>query len=299
MSFSFDVKSELCRLPVSRRCCAVAECYGILLTCNLFSPSRLRIVTEHPEFAQRLEKLFHRAFELSFDTGSAACAENGKYVFGITGESKIRKIYESFELSPADHVALHLNLGVIENDCCAVSLLRGAFLGGGSVTDPEKRYHLELTTTHTSVARELYSVLLDMDFSPKEIVRGGENVLYFKHSNQIEDFLTALGAPICAMKLMETKVEKNLRNDVNRRCNCDSGNLSKMIDASRRQLAAIERIRESGGWETLSPKLREIAELRIADPEAPLSELAQMLNLTKSAAAHRLRMLTELAGEGK
>lgn len=294
MSFSANVKTELCKANVSRRCCAVAECYGVLLTCNRFAPSGIRIVTEHADFAERLPRLFRRAFDVSFDSG-AEPTTSGKYIFEISDPQKIAIIYDAFGLDAYGNVMLHLNRSVVENECCQVAFLRGAFLCGGSVTDPEKRYHLELTTTHTKIAAELYSFLLDMDFSPKETSRAGESVLYFKHSDQIEDFLTTIGAPVCAMGVMEAKVEKTLRNNMNRRCNCDDANTTKTVNAAYEQRLAIRKLKESGVFETLSPKLQEIAILREEEPEAPLSELAKRLGLTKSAAQHRLKKLLELA----
>ena len=294
MSFSANVKTELCRVGVSRRCCAVAECYGVLLTCGRFSPSGIRIVTEHTDFAERLIRLFRRAFGVAFDGGTEP-TESGKYIFSMDDPQKIATVYDAFGLDARGDVVLHLNRSVVENECCQIAFLRGAFLCGGSVTDPEKRYHLEITTTHTKVAAELYSFLLDMGFSPKETSRAGESVLYFKHSDQIEDFLTTVGAPICAMGVMEAKVEKTLRNHVNRRCNCDNANLTKVVDAAQEQLAAIRKLKKSGAFETMSPKLKEIAILREEEPEAALSELAKRLDLTKSAAQHRLKKLMDLA----
>lgn len=294
MSFSANVKTEICKAGVSRRCCAVAECYGVLLTCNRFAPSGIRIVTEHADFAERLTRLFRRAFDVTFDGGTEP-VESGKYILTIDDPQKIAVIYDAFGLDAWGNVTLHLNRSVVENECCQIAFLRGAFLSGGSVTDPEKRYHLEITTTHTKVASELYSFLLDMDFSPKETTRAGEYVLYFKHSDQIEDILTTVGAPICAMAVMEAKVEKTIRNNMNRRCNCDDANSTKTVNAAHEQRAAIRKLKKNGAFETLSPKLKEIALLREEEPEAPLSELAEKLGLTKSAVQHRLKKLMELA----
>lgn len=150
--------------------------------------------------------------------------------------------------------------------------MRGAFLSGGSVTDPAKRYHLELTTSHYKVSRETCALLLDAGFSPKETTRGGNSILYFKQSDMIEDFLTAIGAPVCAMGVMEAKVEKDLRNGINRRVNCETANLTKVVDASIEQVAAIRKLQKQGRLKELPPKLRETAKLRLDNPEATLQE---------------------------
>ena len=206
-------------------------------------------------------------------------------------------MFETFGLEPDDHLSHHLNFGVIEEDCCRTSFVRGAFLAGGSVTDPEKRYHLELATSHLRVTREVYSLLMELGFFPKDTTRSGNHVLYFKQSDYIEDVLTTLGAPVCAMRIMEAKVEKDLRNGVNRRVNCETANLGKAVDAAQEQLAAIRRLEASGAYRDLPDKLRKTAELRKANPEATLQELAQMQDppLTKSAINHRMRKILELS----
>lgn len=295
MSFCSNVKAELCRLPLSRTCCAVAEAYGVLLFCNTFSPLGLRIVTESRDFAIRLPKLFKKAFGIEFD--QLPEQEQGKMVFVLEAPEKLLKIYGAIGLEPETTVSLHVNLAVLEEECCKISFLRGAFMAGGSVTDPEKRYHLELATSHLRVSREVYSLLMELGFFPKDVARGGNSILYFKQSDYIEDVLTTLGAPVNAMRIMEAKVEKDLRNDVNRRVNCETANLGKAVDAAQEQLAAIRRLEASGAYVDLPDKLRKTAELRKANPEATLLELAQMQDppLTKSAINHRMRKILELS----
>lgn len=295
MSFSSNVKAELCRLPLHKTCCAVAEAYGVLLFCNTFSPAGIRIVTESREFAARLPKLFRKAFDLEFD--QCPDSDRGKQVFLLEDRQKLRAIYSTFGLDAETTVTLHVNLGILEEECCRISFLRGAFLAGGSVTDPEKRYHLEITTSHLKVSREVYSLMLEQQFLIKDTIRSGNYILYFKQSDYIEDFLTTLGAPVCAMHIMEAKVEKDMRNEINRRVNCDTANMTKVVDAAQEQLAAIRKLEASGAYNDLPDKLRKTAELRKEHPEATLSELAQMQDppLTKSAINHRMRKILELA----
>ncbi len=295
MSFCTQVKQELCKLPPSRSCCAVAESYGVLLFCNTFSPRAVRIVTESRDFAQRLPRLFQKAFGLTFD--QLPESDQGKQIFAVDDFRKIRHIYDVFGLEAATNVALQVNLGVLEEDCCRAAFLRGAFMAGGSVTDPEKRYHLELATSHLRVSREVRTLMDEMGFAPKCIDRAGSHVLYFKQSDLIEDFLTTLGAPVCAMGIMEAKVEKDLRNGVNRRVNCETANLGKAVDAAQEQLAAIRRLEERGLFQDLPDKLRKTAQLRRENPEATLLELAQSMDppVSKSAINHRMRKLIELS----
>lgn len=300
-SFSGSVKAELCRNNVQRQCCARAECFGVLLFCNSFGPAGVRIITESREFAQRLPRLFKRAFSVAFDQAPEKDGA-GKLIFQITAPEKIRLIMGQFGFSPADTLALHVNLPVVEEDCCKASFLRGAFLAGGSVTDPAKGYHLELATTHQSVCRETYALMEEvMGFYPKTAARGGGQVLYLKQSERIADFLTYLGAPVAAMGIMEARLEKELNNKVNRRCNCDDANTTKVVEAAQEQCEAIRFLRGRGRLESLPDKLRFAALAREAHPEASLTELAEMMEppITKSAMSHRLRRLTELAEEGK
>ena len=295
MSFCSKAKAELCKIPISKTCCAVAESYGVLLFCNTFSPTSIRIVTESRDLAQRLPKLFQKAFSLKFDQTPET--EQGKQIFSMDDPRKIHRIYDVFGLEAATTVALQVNLGILEEDCCRVAFLRGAFMAGGSVTDPEKRYHLELATSHLRVSREVKHLMEEVGFAPKCVTRAGSHVLYFKQSDQIEDFLTTLGAPVCAMGIMEAKVEKDLRNGVNRRVNCETANLGKAVDAAQEQLAAIRRLKERGLYEELPQKLKETAQLRQDHPEATLLELSQMQDppVSKSAINHRMRQLMELS----
>ncbi|MBR0041032.1 MAG: DNA-binding protein WhiA [Oscillospiraceae bacterium] len=296
MSFSSDAKAELCRAKVDRKCCAVAESYGVLLYCNTFSPGEIRIITASDAFAARLPRLFRRAFSVGFDVLPAEGAA-GKRSFLIRDREKIARIFDAFGAEPGATLAHHVNFGVIEEECDRVSFLRGAFLAGGSVTDPEKRYHLELATPHHSVSRESYSVLLELGFSARETQRGGNHLLYFKQADVIADFFTALGAPTTAMGVMTAKVDKEMRNEIMRKINCDSANADKVVAAAQEQLDAIRRIARTTGLDALSEPLRDAALLRITNPAASLADLAQLSypKVTKSCLSHRLRKIMSLA----
>ena len=296
MSFSGEVKRELCRVGLGRACCARAEAYGVLLYCNTFTAQELRIITECEEFAIRLPELFDRAFGgLSFDRMPTALEQ--KYIFQINDGEKLERIIDAFGFDARQSPVLHINFGLLEEDCCRAAFLRGAFLAGGSVTDPNKRYHLELETSHAQASRELQALLTDMGQQPTQVARGGYQVTYFKNSDQIEDLLTLMGAPLSAMALMNTRAEKELRNGVNRRVNCESANLDKAVDAAQEQLEAIRRLYELGRVEELSPQLKETVILRETYPELTLSQLAEEFDppVTKSCLNHRLRKLVELS----
>ncbi len=298
VSFSSGVKAEICRSIPQRKCCALAECFGILLFCNSFGLEGIRIITESREFGYCLPLLFDKAFELDFDSYPSPEAP-GKLVFQIDDQEKIRTIMNAYGFD-ADTVSLHVNLPVVEEDCCKTAFLRGAFLAGGSVSDPEKGYHLQIDTSHISVARECYALLEEvMGFYPKLVSRGGTQMLYLKQSDQISDCLTHLGAPVAAMSIMEAKLEKELNNKVNRRCNCDDGNTSKVVAAAQQQLGAIRILRQRGVLEKLPQKLQEAAIARENDPEASLTELAGLMNppISKPAMNSRMKKLMQIAKE--
>ncbi|MBO4211615.1 MAG: DNA-binding protein WhiA [Oscillospiraceae bacterium] len=295
MSFSSDAKSELCRDKLLRKCCALAEASGVLLYCNSVSLEQIKIVTESPDFALRLPRLFYKAFKLEFDE----IQEGVKSSFVLNDPAKTARIFESIGYSPAESISLHVNYGLLEKDCCRTAFLRGAFLTGGSVTDPAKRYHLELATNHHKVSRETNSLLLDLGFMPKDTLRNGSSILYFKQSDAIEEFLAWLGAPLASMGVMEAKIEKSMKNKINRIVNCDNANTSKVVEAAQTQITAIRTLRERAIFDSLPEKLRQTALLREENPEANLNELAMLFDppLTKSALNHRLRKLVELAAE--
>ena len=300
VSFSGNAKAEICRYNPIKNCCALAECFGILLFCNSFRPDGIRIITESREFAQLLPKLFKKAFGVTFDAEPEGdCA--GKLIFGITDEEKIHRIMSAYGFDVKDTLSLHINLPVVEEDCCKGAFLKGAFLAGGSVTDPVKGYHIELTTTHSSVARECNSLMYEMlGVEPKAATRAGGYVLYFKQSDLITDCLTYLGAPLAAMGIMEAKLEKELNNKVNRRCNCDDANTSKVVEAAQEQLNAIRILRERELFDKLPEKLKQAVIAREKNPEASLTELAAMMEppISKPAMNHRLKKLVQMAQEG-
>ncbi len=295
MSFSSDVKDELCRTPVSRICCARAELYGILLYCNTFTTREIRVITESESFAQRLPKLMSRAFGLTFDRLPSPAEQ--KFIFQIMDSRKLERIIDAFGFDPRQNPVLHINFGLLEESCCRSAFLRGVFLSGGSLTDPSKRYHLEMSTSHGQASRELQALLTDMGRSPRQVARGGYQVTYFKNSDQIEDLLTVMGAPLAAMEIMNTRAEKELRNGVNRRVNCEAANLDKAVDAAQEQLEAIRRLYELDRVEGLPDKLKETIILRETYPELTLSQLAEEFDppVTKSCLNHRLRKLVELS----
>ena len=298
-SFSAGAKAEICRDFPQSDCCALAECFGILLFCNSFRNDSVKIITESAEFAALLPRLFKKAFGFGFDS-LAGEGKSGKQVFQIQSPAKLDAMMGAFGFDTRQTLSLHVNLPVVENDCCKAAFLRGAFLSGGSVTDPIKGYHLELATTHHSVAKESYLIIHEtLGFLPKLASRGGGQVVYLKQSEQIADFLTFLGASVASMGIIEARLEHELNNKVNRRCNCDDENITKVVEASQEHLNAIRILRGRNQFDQLPEKLKQAARVREENPEASLAELAGLIDppISKPAMNHRLKRLMELATE--
>jgi len=299
MSFSADTKAELCRVRLAQQRTAEAECYGVLLFAHTFSPRELRIVTANAAFAERLPKLFEKAFSLDFDRADAP--GEGKRSFVISDGRKLDTLFSAFGADRDTALSHHVNFGVLEEDDCRAAFFRGAFLAGGSITDPGKGFHLELATPHASVCRESRSLLQDMGFEPKETGRGGNTLLYFKKADAISDLLTTIGASTAAMDVLNAKVERDMRNTVTRRVNCDTANADRVVSAAQEQLEAIKRIVREYGIDALPEPLRDAALLRIANPEASLSDLAQLSYppVSKSCLNHRLKKIMSFVPKNK
>ena len=292
MSFASEVKAELCRIPVGGRTLAVAECCGVMLFCHTFTPREIRIVTASGDFAERLPKLIKRA---SGAVVPDAERSGGRYVLTVTDAEKLSRIFSALDIDTARALSHHVNLGLLEEQGCREAFLRGAFLAGGSVTDPVKNYHMELSTAHYSVSRECTAMLAELDLRPGEITRGGNYVLYYKKSERIEDLLSTIGATTCAMRVMSAKVEKSMTNSINRKVNCDAANVDKTVAAAQAQLEAIRRIDREYGLDTLPEPLQQAALLRFANPEVSLTDLARLSYppVSRSTLSYRLKKLME------
>jgi hypothetical protein len=291
-SFSARVKSELCRVSDGDICCVRSECYGILLLGNVFSAGELRVLTSHAAFAERIGELMRAAFGF-FPEPPVQPGRGRKHLVSVTRADWVKKVREAYGYGQKDETVLHLNCAVLEKECCQPAFWRGAFCAGGTVTDPEKKYLLEIVTPHRIMARELRALMRESGLEPSLSERSGAMVLALKASEAIEDFLAFTNAPIASMAVMQTKVEKEIRNSVNRRVNCDTANLDKQLAAAERLKNVIARLENTGKMDTLPCVLQDTARARVLYPEDSLIQLAERLNISKSCLNHRLRKLTE------
>lgn len=291
MSFTTDIKAELCRTGMGKPCCIRAECYGMLLFAAHFSTGRIRIQSDHPAVRRRASLLLQKSV-------GVALAERVEHPHTLLLEEPeaIARVFASFGYE-YNNAALHLNRAVVEEDCCRLAFLRGAFLTGGYCTSPGKGYHLELATSHYNVARETALLLEEMDLGCGFVARRGNYVLYYKDSGVIEDLISRLGAGNAAMNFRLQKVEKDFRNNINRKVNCETANLGKIVEASARQCDAIRALQRAGLYENLPESLRHTARIRLEHPEESLTELLSYFEppLSKPGLNNRMRKLEKLA----
>lgn len=297
MTFSAKIKEEICSLSVNNPECALAECCGMILFANATSSDKIKIVTENKNVVHRASRLLKSLFGFDFDKKIVPASSLKKFNLIIENKDKLTEIFDAFGIDPK--VSLRLNAAIVESDDARAAFCRGAFLTGGSVSDPEARYHLELVTSHNNLSRELIALLLDLELPAKLAFRKSNNIIYLKESGNIEDFLTRIGAPLSALDLMQTKLVKDVRNKINRKVNCEFANMTKSADAAQSHITAIKKIISSGYFEQLSPQLQEAARLRLENPDESLSGLVKLANgeVSKSGLNHRLNKLLSFADE--
>lgn len=293
MSFSADVKSELMCIEEQNPCCALAESYGFLLFGKGFSAQEIYITTENEQIAEKYKAIVTR---LSGAEPVVTCSENGKYRVSVKSKEGRAAVLNAFTHSVQEKNR-RINWDNLADRCCMRALLRGAFLACGTLNSPDKNYHLEFVVPFLNLRSDLKQLMEELGLSPKEIVRNGAYILYFKKSEDIEDALTSMGAPLSSLELMRVKVYKDMRNNVNRRLNFENANLDKTVNAALRQNEAIQKLRESGVLQTLPKELTDIAELRTENPDWSLQQIGDMLTppLSRSGVNHRLKKLCALA----
>ena len=298
MSFSHMVKEELCSKETLTERAAKAEGYGMLLFGRSFSIQNISLHTEHEPTARRLANLLARTAGVYTEIRSSAAKRGGKsrfFTVTVPDENQRRQVLSVFG-HRADSVSLHIlreNIG----PALMGDFLRGVFLACGTLVNPEKGYHLELTASFRNLTNDLLELLTELSLGPKLSVRKGGYVVYFKESEHIEDFLTLAGATNASLSIMNVKIYKNIRNRANRITNCETANIGKTVAAAVSQTEDIRLVLSKRGAESLPEELRELALLRMDNPEMSLRELGERLNppLSRSGVNHRLRRLSLIA----
>jgi DNA-binding protein WhiA len=313
MSFSAKVKREVCRITDLEKEEAVSILAGVMKVSGTLSLSgnnkiSFRATTENPAIARLIFKLLKKYFDIHtrlLVKRSNSLKKNNIYMVVITEEMGVKSfLKEIYILKDSDEVfSLEYDIPekLISTEKTKRAFIRGAFLGGGSISNPEKTYHLEFVTHNEGYAERLSDIINTYDLNSKVIKRKNSYVVYLKEGEQIVDVLNIIGAHSNLLYLENVRIMKEMRNNVNRLVNCETANLSKTVNAAVRQIESIKLIEKEIGLQRLPKNLREVAELRVKYPDVSLKELGTMLNPTvgKSGVNHRLRRIEKIAGELK
>lgn len=296
MSFSGEVKEELAGLGSGARHCQIAELAAILVysgAIDTADPGRevIALASDSPYAAARCLALIGKIF--GADDFNAGQSPGCLYIDGRSGIPP-QKILQTIKYTAGDML---VNPLVIKSMCCRRAYLRGAFLGIGSMSNPQKGYHLEFVCSDTVQAGQLADMLLVYDIRAKTVARKRYRVVYIKESEEIVELLNVMGAHISLMNLENLRILKDMRNSINRLVNCETANITKTVNAAAKQIEDIRYVKEHYGFDNLTDNLRRMAEIRLEYPDATLKELGQRLtpNVGKSGVNHRLRKLSELA----
>lgn len=296
MSFCKDVKNELSAIRVSE-CCKLPLAYGFMLFGRSFSVKRISMQTNNRKTAEYYAALLYDTFG-----AKAVITEGGSvrptYKAEVVSETDRLKILASYDFGIAENP---IDLEIIDRECCFQSFIRGAFLACGNINDPEKEYRAEFMIRNVDTAQEFWEILSAHGITLKKTERGKTTVLYTKESGLVEDLLTLMGLPHRTLDFIDTKIIKSVKNNINRANNCDSANISKTVEASIKQRAAIEYLRRTDRIDSLPHELLKAALLRENNPEATLKELCAMSDepITVSGLNHRLNKIIELYNELK
>lgn len=307
MSFSNDIKNELLRLEYADDSERVSLLAGLARMDGtiLIGAGRqisLQLVSENAAVARLvfswLKSLFHVEAEVTIQRQNRL-KKNVLYVVDVPSQTRMPVLLNTLGMVDRDGLLFRSEIPVelVDSDILRRAYIRGVFLGGGSMTDPKRSYHLEIVTQSEEYAGHLIDLIENYNIYPRMSYRKESIVVYLKESEQISDFLALIGAYEAVMALENTRIQKNVRNQVNRLVNCETANLNKSIDAAQRQIQHINLIASCMGLERLPDSLRQAAEVRLNHPEESLKDLGQLLDppVGKSGMNHRMRRLEELA----
>ena len=309
MSFSSMTKNELARLPIENHCCALAELAAIIRISGTIQFSkmknlRLKFVTENAAIARRVFVLIKDLYNINVEVmvrRNKQLKKNNNYIIVVSNGEITRKILDDIGFLNDENNFFNMDYRIpeelVENRCCKRAYIRGAFLGGGSISNPEKAYHLEFVTNNQEYSMELSRIVNSFGLNSKIVMRKENYIVYLKEGEQIVDILNIIGAHQALLKFEDIRVLKDVRNNINRLVNCETANLSKTINASLKQVNNIELIEKKIGIENLPRNLQEIAYLRLENRDASLKELGKILDppLGKSGINHRFRKIEEIA----
>jgi len=296
MSFATNLKDELCKDVPEQESAIHALLYGFLLFSHKFSSDEISFAVVHEPTARLFAEALATHCGISAKITFRERARGTLYKVSIEKASERKKVLDAFYHAPKEPT-LRINRANIENEEDVPFFLRGAYLVCGSRTDPNKEYHLEFDVSYMNLCKDLSTLIGEVLSQPKSTIRRGAYIVYYKESENIEDMITYIGAMMSSLEMMNIKIEKDIKNRVNRRMNCDSANMDKTLNASFQQVEDIKYIFEKKDKTFLSDELRQVAELRLENPEMSLRELCESVEppLSRSGINHRLKKISEIA----
>ena len=311
MSFSSKVKEELSKECNSPRHCCIAETAAIISMCGkvIFDEKdhvRIEIHTENVTVARKYFTLLKKTYNINTDISirhSSSLNKNRSYVLSVNDDETARKILMTCRLmKPFGVIEEDFSISdslIIQRECCKRAFIRGAFLAAGSVSDPVKTYHFEIVCLSEAKAKQLQMIMETFNINARVIKRRKYFVVYVKYSSQVVDLLNIMGAYNALMDMENVRIVKDMRNNVNRKVNCETANINKTVSAAVKQIEDIRFIQMSSAFDELPESLQEMAELRVRYPEATLAELGQLLDtpVGKSGVNHRLKKISLFADE--
>ncbi len=295
MSFAQDVKNEIVQKKSHKPCCAVAACYGIACFGRYFDDRGIVLNTELQAVACYAKRCFAQC-NIQGEVTEKLRPSGSVYEFKVDQPAEVEKMMRLFRCD-ADHISLRIDPELFQCGFCFRAFVASAFLCCGTMTDPKKEYNLEFLCPRYNLAKDLEAILGEHEFGPHRTVRKGLNVVYVKASDQLEDLLAFMGAGSSAMRLMDQKMFKEIRNKTNRLTNCETANMDKIVTANVQAVKAINYLKEENAFDTLSEPLRQAAQLRLDWPELSLAQLAEKSSqpISKSGLSHRLKKLEQIA----
>lgn len=296
-SFAQAVKQEIVQVT-SGPCCRRVQLYALLLTAGRLEPGEIVLRTESEAVRGYAETAFADCFAAAPQIYSAEKGGGRLYTLRLTDPDAVRGIYAAYQFDP-QAPARRINGRLTAKDCCKAAFLRGMFLGCGAIPDPGKGYGLEFDCRRYHLAKDMGLILAELGYPPKTGQRAGGYVVYYRDSAAIEDLLEIMGATRCAFRLMDVKIEKEIRNNVNRQNNCDVANAGKQAAAAALQLQTASELSRMGRLRALPPELYQLAQLRLQNPELSLSELGGLCDppVSKSSAQRRFARIHEFLKE--
>jgi hypothetical protein len=293
MSFSSQVKNELVKTEYEKNCCKKSLLYGMALFSKMFSYRGIVFQTENESIINLFQNLLKELCNVDSEINVSPSGRNYTINLGKATAAKLMAFFGHDERE----TSLRINVSNFACAECQNAFLAGSFLSCGTVSNPEKDYHLEFIVPFLNLSKSFITLLQEFELSPKLTNRKGYNVIYFKGSESIEDCLYIMGAASSMFDMMNVKIVKEIRNSANRKANCEAANIEKMVNAASPQIAAILKIQDKKGLDFLTPTLKEMAQIRIENPDSSLAELAEMFNppLSKSGVNHRLKRIVKIA----